>query len=62
MVNYENISCTNCKKTFRIEYIQYPSSIDDKRDISISCPYCNAFYKSRRLRGNEDINVTKVKK
>ena len=59
-MNFEDALCAKCKKLFRIEYIRYPSNVDDKRDTYISCPYCNAFYSSIHLRGNEDIKEVKI--
>ncbi len=49
--------CRKCGKKYIVEYTQYPSKVDDKREGYYICPYCKTDESIVRvhLLGNEDI-------
>ena len=58
-VRKEKKNCVICKKDFNVVWTTFPSKMDDKRDGSYNCPYCNEEYKVRLL-GNERVESEKI--
>ena len=52
---FEQVCCTKCNKLFTIQYVSYPSNIDEKRISYITCPYCSSLVSRIYLNGNEDV-------
>lgn len=53
-------TCIYCGEKFKIIEITYPSNLDDKRDVTIDCPYCQKTLRKKRLMGNEDVLTEKL--
>ena len=59
---HEVQTCPVCGGKFYIEYLYFPSNMDDDRDTFYYCPHCEAQGSCVivHLRGNEEVSTVKA--
>lgn len=59
IIKSEKEKCQKCGNWYIVDWILYPTKLDDKRDTFYNCPYCKNII-NVYLKGNEDVETRKI--